>query len=69
MARGGESSLKRCCCVRVGGVAGLGVKSAVEESVCDSGLAWATMLAAPEAAELGGLDGVTGHWDFEQLGA
>ena len=26
-------------------------------------------LATPEAAELGGLYGVAGHWDFEQLGA
>jgi hypothetical protein len=52
MSRGGESSLKRRCCVRVGGVVGLGVKGAVEESVCDSGLARATMLAAPEASEL-----------------
>ena len=41
---------------------GLGVESAVEESVGDSGLAWATMLAAPEAAELGGLDGIAWHW-------
>ena len=62
MARGGESCLKRCCCVGVGGVVGLGVKGAVEESVCDSGLTWATVLAAPEAAELGGLDGIAWHW-------
>ena len=62
MARSGESRLKRRCCVGVGGVVGLSVEGAVEESVGDSGLAWATMLAAPEAAELGGLDGIAWHW-------
>ena len=33
-----------------------------------SGLSGSSDLAAPEAAELGGLDGVAGHWEFEQLG-
>jgi hypothetical protein len=45
------------------------VEGAVEESVGDSGLAWATMLAAPEAAELGGLDGVAWRWELEMMWA
>ena len=53
----------------VGGVVGLGVKGAVEESVCDSSLAWTTMLAAPEASELGGLNGVAWHWELEKIWA
>ena len=62
MARSGVGRLKRCCCVGVGGVVGLSVECAVEETVGDSSLAWAAMLAAPEAAELGGLDGIAWHW-------
>ena len=41
----------------------------LEETVGGSGLVRSSDLAAPEAAELGGLDGVAGHWDFEQLRA
>jgi hypothetical protein len=69
MSRGGEISLRRCCCLRVGGVAGLGVKGAVEESVCDGGLAWATVLAATEASELGGLNGDAWRWELEKMWA
>ena len=41
----------------------------LEETVGGSGLAGSSDLAAPEAAELGGLNGNAGYWDFGQLGA
>ena len=51
------------------GEGGLVAEGPLEETVGGSGLAESSDLAAPEAAELGGLDGVAGHWDFEQLRA
>ena len=51
------------------GEGGLVAEGPLEETVGGSGLAGSSDLAAPEAAELGGLDGVAGHWDFEQLRA
>ena len=44
-------------------------ESTLEKTVGGCGLSATSDLATPEAAELGGLDGVTGHWDFEQLRA
>ena len=40
----------------------------MEEAVCGCSLSRASNLATPEAAELGSLDSVTGHWEFEELG-
>jgi hypothetical protein len=47
---------------------GLVVESPLEEAVCCCSLSRAAYLATPEAAELGGLDSVAGHWSFEELG-
>ena len=41
----------------------------MEEAVCGCSLSGASNLATPEAAELGSLDSVAGHWNFEELGA
>ena len=51
------------------GEVGLVAEGPLKETVGGSGLVGSSDLAAPEAAELGGLDGVAGHWDFEQLRA
>ena len=51
------------------GEVGLVAESPLEEAVCGCSLSRASNLATPEAAELGCLDGVTGHWNFEELGA
>ena len=51
------------------GEGGLVAEGPLKETVGGSGLSGSSDLAMPEAAELGGLDGVAGHWDFEQLGA
>ena len=51
------------------GEVGLVVESPMEEAVCGCSLSGASNLAMPEAAELGSLDIVTGHWNFEKLGA
>ena len=53
-------------CLWVGGIVGLLVEGALEEAV---GLAWAAVLAAPEATELGCLDGVTWHGKLEDVSA
>ena len=50
-------------CLWVGGIAGLLVEGAVEEAVGDCRLAGAAVLAAPEATELGCLDGIA--WNRE----
>ena len=55
-------------CLTVVGEGGLVVEGPLKETVGSSGLSGSSYLAAPEAAELGGLDGVAGHWDFEQMG-
>ena len=51
------------------GEVGLVAESPLEEAVCGCCLSSASNLATPEAAELGSLDSITGHWDFEELGA
>ena len=51
------------------GEGGLVAEGPSKEAVGGSGLPGSSDLATPEAAELGGLDGVAGHWDFEQLRA
>ena len=51
------------------GEVGLVTESPLEEAVCGCSLSRASNLATPEAAELGSLDGVAGHWNFEELGA
>ena len=48
---------------------GLVAESPLEEAICGCSLSRASNLATPEAAELGSLDSVTGHWNFEELGA
>ena len=55
--------------MRIGGVAGLLAEGSLEEAVGDFSLAGAAMLAAPEAAELGGLDGITWHGEAEMMWA
>ena len=45
------------------------VEGAVEESVSDFRLAWAAVLAAPEATELRCLDGVAWHGELEEMSA
>ena len=44
-------------------------ESSVKEAVCCCSLSGAANLATPEAADLGGLDSVAGHWNFKELGA
>ena len=41
----------------------------MEEAVGDGRLAWAAILAAPEATKLGCLDGVTRHGELEEMPA
>ena len=53
--------LKRHDGVWVGGIFGLLVEGALKEAIGDCGLAGSYMLATPEAAELGGLDCITGY--------
>ena len=50
------------------GKVGLVAESPLEEAVGNCGLSRASNWTAPEAAELGCLDGITGHWNFEELG-
>ena len=59
--------LKRHYGVWAGGMVGLLVESALEEAIGDCGLAGASMLASPEAVELGGLDCIAGHWKLEEI--
>ena len=47
------------------GEVGLVAESTLEETVGGCGLLGTSDLATLEAAELGCLDGVAGHWDFE----
>ena len=61
--RDGVSSLS------VVGEVGLVEESPMEEAGYGCGLSGASNLATPEAAELGSLDSVAGHWNFEELGA
>ena len=61
--RDGVSSLS------VVGKVGLVAESPIEEAVCGCSLSGVSNLATPEAAELGSLDSVAGHWNFEELGA
>ena len=44
-------------------------ESPLEKAVGSCGLSRASNLTTPDAAELGCLDGVAGHWNFEELGA
>ena len=53
----------------VDGIVSLLVKGALEEAVGDSGLACASILAAPEASKLGGLDCVARHGKLEKVSA
>ena len=51
------------------GEVGLVAESPLKKAVCSCSLSGASNLATPEAAELGSLDSVAGHWNFEKLGA
>ena len=51
------------------GEVNLVAESPMEEAVCGCSFSRASNLATPEAAELGSLDSVAGHWNFEELGA
>ena len=62
-----SGSCDSICSLSVVSEVGLVVESPMEEAVCGCSLSRAANL--PEAAELGSLDSVTGHWDFEKLGA
>ena len=53
----------------VGGVVGLLSESPLEESFGYSSLSLASVLTAPETADLRGLDGVTWHGESEKVGA
>ena len=47
---------------------GLVVEGSLEEAVGDGGLAGSSVLASPEAAELGSLNCVAGHGELEEVG-
>ena len=51
----------------VDGIVGLLVKGSLEEAVGDGSLACASVLAAPEASKLGGLDCVARHGKLEKV--
>jgi hypothetical protein len=51
----------------VGGIVGLLVESSLQEAGGDGGLAWASVLTAPEASELGGLYCITWHGKLEEV--
>ena len=53
----------------VGGIVGLLTESPLEEANGDSSLALASLLTAPEAADLRGLDGVTWPGEPEEVWA
>ena len=57
------------CSLSVVSEVGLVTESPMEEAVCCCSLSRAANLATPEAAELGSLNSVAGHWNFEELGA
>ena len=61
--------MKRYYGVLVGGMVGLLVEGSLEEAVSDGGLAGSSVLALPEAAELGSLYCVAGHGELKELGA
>ena len=56
-------------CLAVVGEGGLVAESTLKSAVGGGGLSGSADLATPESAELGGLNGVAGRWDFEQVGA
>ena len=53
------------CSLAIVGEVGLVAESPLEEAVGGCSLSRASNLTTPEAAELGCLDGVAGHWNFE----
>ena len=53
----------------IGGMVGLLVEGSLEEAVSDGRLAGSSVLALPEAAELGSLDCVAGHGELKEVGA
>ena len=53
----------------IGGMVGLLVEGSLEEAVSDGGLSGSSVLASPEAAELGSLYCVAGHGELEEVGA
>ena len=65
----GWGGLKRRCDLWVGGVVGLLVEGSLQEAVGDGGLAWASVLTAPEASELGSLYCVAWHGELEEVPA
>ena len=52
-----------------GMVVSLLVECSLEEAVSDGGLSGSSVLALPEAAELGSLYCVAGHGELEEVGA
>ena len=55
--------------MRIGSVVGLLSEGSSEETIGNVGLAGAAMLAAPEAADLGGLNGIAWHGEAEKMWA
>ena len=55
--------------MRINGVVDLLAESSLEKAVGDFSLAGAAVLAAPEAADLGGLDGIAWHGEAEKVWA
>ena len=53
----------------IGGMIGLLVECPLEEAVSDDGLSGSSVLASPEAAELGSLYCIAGHGKLEEVGA
>ena len=53
----------------IGDVVGLLVEGSLEEAVSDGGLSGFSVLASPEAAELGSLYCVAEHGDLKEVGA
>ena len=68
MFRGGWSWLKRYDGVQIGGMVGLLLEDSLEEAVSDGGLAGSSVMASPEAAEMGSLFDVAGHGELEDVG-
>ena len=56
-------------CLWVGGIVGLLVESSLEDAVGDGSLAYSSVLAAPEASQLGGLYCVARHGELEEMSA
>ena len=53
----------------IGGMIRLLMECSLEEAISDGGLSGSSVLASPEAAELGSLYCVAGHGKLDEVGA